>query len=394
VVDPLRSLLHASHLLAPDDLASTVAAHARSMGARETVIYLVDYEQATLVPLPGAGVPERQELAIEATMAGRAFRRVEVVDSVARGGSHRLWLPLLDGVERLGVVELTLAAEPDAELEEDFRALISLVAELVVVHGAYGDVFTRLRRRRTFSLAAEIQWGLLPPLTFGTERIVITGGLEPAYDIGGDTFDYAVNGDTADVLILDSVGHGLPAAVLASVAVGAYRHARRTMLDLPDIAQQVDAAIAGQFGASQFATAVLARLDLDTGRLRWINAGHPPPLILRGSSLVRPPPCPPHRPLGLQDAKPDYCETRLEPGDRLLLYTDGITEARSPDGEFFGEQRLADFIAAAVAAGDPAPEMVRRLMRRLLVHQADQLQDDATIVVLEWRTGEEHRLLP
>ena len=394
MVDPLRSLLHASHLLAPDDLASTVAAHARSIGARETVIYLVDYEQATLVPLPGAGVPERQELAIEATMAGRAFRRVEMVSSSATGGSHRLWLPLLDGVERLGVVELVLPAEPDAELEEDFRALISLVAELVVVHGAYGDVFTRLRRRRTFSLAAEIQWGLLPPLTFGTERVVITGGLEPAYDIGGDTFDYAVNGDTADLLILDSLGHGLPAAVLASVAVGAYRHARRTMLDLPDIAQQVNAAIAGQFGASQFATAALARLDLDTGRLRWINAGHPPPLILRGSSLVQPPPCPPHRPLGLQAAKPDGCETRLEPGDRLLLYTDGITEARSPDGEFFGEQRLADFIATAVAAGDPAPEMVRRLMRLLLAHQADQLQDDATIVVLEWRTGEEHRLLP
>ena len=275
MVDPLRSLLRASHLLAPDDLASTVAAHARSMGARETVIYLVDYEQATLVPLPGAGVPERQELAIEATLAGRAFRRVEVVTSSATGGSHRLWLPLLDGVERLGVVELVLPAEPDADLEEDFRALTSLVAELVVVHGAYGDVFTRLRRRRTFSLAAEIQWELLPPLTFGTERIVITGGLEPAYDIGGDTFDYAVNGDTADLLILDSLGHGLPAAVLASVAVGAYRHARRPMLDLPDIAQQVNAAIAGPFGASQFGTAVLARLDLDTGRLRWTTPGIP-----------------------------------------------------------------------------------------------------------------------
>src|SRR3954467_6103226 len=153
VVDPLVSLLRASHLLAPDDLASMVAAHARSMGARETVVYLVDYEQATLVPLPGAGVPERQELAIEATMAGRAFRRVEVVTSSAAGGSHRLWLPLLDGGEGrgvvevgvpLGVLELVLPAEPDTELEEDFRALISLVAELVVGHGAYGDVFIRL----------------------------------------------------------------------------------------------------------------------------------------------------------------------------------------------------------------------------------------------------------
>ncbi len=394
MVDPLRSLLHASHLLAPDDLASTVAAHAGSLGARETVIYLADYEQATLVPLPGAEVPERQALAIESTMAGRAFRRVEVVTSSATVGYYRLWLPLLDGVERLGVVELVLAAEPDANLQEDFRALISLVAELIVVHGAYGDVFTRLRRRRTFTLAAEIQWKLLPPLTFGTERVIITGGLEPAYDIGGDTFDYAVNGSMADLLILDSVGHGLPATVLASVAAGAYRHARRDMLDLPEIAQEINAAIASQFGASQFATAVLARLDLDTGRLRWINAGHPTPLILRSSSLVQPPHCPPNRPLGLQDAKPSCCETRLEPGDRLLLYTDGITEARSPGGEFFGEQHLADFIATAVAAGDPAPEMVRRLMRRLLAHQADQLQDDATIVVLEWHTGGEHHTLP
>jgi len=158
------------------------------------------------------------------------------------------------------------------------------------------------------------------------------------------------------------------------------------MLDLPDMVAEINAAIAYQFGASRFATAVLARLDLDTGRLRWINAGHPQPLIVRGTSVVRPPHCPPARPLGLQDTKAVCCETRLEPGDRLLLYTDGITEARAPDGEFFGEQRLTDFITTAVAAGEPAPETVRRLMRHVLTHQADQLQDDASIIVLEWRT--------
>jgi serine phosphatase RsbU (regulator of sigma subunit) len=262
------------------------------------------------------------------------------------------------------------------------------------VRDAYTDLFSRLRRRKTLSLAAEMQWELLPPLTFGTDRVVITGGLEPAYDIGGDSFDYAFNGSTAELVVIDSVGHGLPAAVLAGVAISAYRHARRNRLDLPDTAVEVDAAIAGQLGGSRFATAVLASLDIDTGRLRWINAGHPPPLILRGSSLVQPPHCPPARPLGLQDGKPACCETRLEPGDRLLLYTDGITEARSPDGEFFGEQRLADFISAAVSAGEPAPEMVRRLMRHVLTHQAGQLQDDASIVVLEWLTGGGRRALP
>ncbi len=104
MVDPLRSLLHASHLLAPDDLAATVAAHARSMGARETVIYLADYEQATLVPLPGAGVPERQELAIEATMAGRALcvtthlhRQLLAVHLLKAGPGHAARLTMACG---------------------------------------------------------------------------------------------------------------------------------------------------------------------------------------------------------------------------------------------------------------------------------------------------------
>jgi hypothetical protein len=389
VTDALSSLLRASHLLAPGDLAAAAAAEARRMGVRETVLYLADYEQATLLPLPGAGVPERLELPIEGTMAGRAYRRVEVVSSTATKGTHRLWVPLLDGVERLGVAELALPAAPSRDLERDLRVFVTLVAELVVVNDAYSDVFSRLRRRKSLSLAAEMQWELLPPLSFGTQRLVITGGLEPAYDIGGDSFDYAVNGSIADLLIIDAVGHGLPATMLASVA---YRHARRNALDLPEIAVEINAAIAGQFAASQFATAVLARLDIGTGRLRWINAGHPEPLMVRGTSLVKAPSCPPSRPLGLQETKPAICETRLEPGDRLLLYTDGITEARSPDGEFFGEQRLADFIAAAVAAGDTAPETVRRLIHHVLSHQAGKLQDDASIVVLEWQTGDEAQL--
>ena len=397
--DPLRLLLHESHLLTADRLPSAVVLAGRLLGAAETVLYLADYAQSLLLPMPGEGVASRQELVIDRTAAGLAFRRAEVVRGPAPGsggsGQQRLWVPLLNGVERLGVLELTLASDASADeaLEAEAQALASLLAELVLTMGAYGDTFAQLRRRKTLTLAAEIQWDLLPPLTFGAPRVVLAGALEPAYEIGGDTFDCAVDGDTAQLMVLDAIGHGLPAALLASAAVGAYRHGRRNRLDLPEIAAEIDAVIAGEFGPERFETAVLSRLDLASGKLRWVNAGHPEPLILRSGGMVSPTGQPPDLPLGLQETKRTCGEATLQPGDRVLLYTDGIIEARSPEGEFFGEQRLADFVIRSAASGLPAPETLRRLMREILEHQADQLQDDASIVILEWRTGAEYALV-
>lgn len=390
--DPLRSLLRASHQLPATRLGSTVAEHAMVLGAREAVVYLADYAQHTLLPLTGPGIPERQELTIDGSTAGRAFRRVEPVRSPSPAGPSRLWLPLLDGTERVGVLELVVDGEPNETFEGEARYLASLVAELIMTRDAYSDAFARLRRRRTLSLAAEIQWDLLPPLTYASDRVVITGALEPAYDIGGDTFDYAANDPHVDVMVLDAVGHGLAAALLASAAVGAYRHGRRSRLDLPDIAAGMDAVIAGQFPASQFATAALARLDKRSGRLEWVNCGHPEPLIVRDGALIHPPSCPPARPLGLQAGPPELCATQLRPGDRVVLYTDGVVEARSPSGEFFGEERLSDLIVRAESAGEPPPETMRRLMGSVMRHQAGQLQDDASIVMVEWRTGAEDAL--
>jgi len=389
--DPLRSLLRDIHLLAPDQLAAAVAVHGRALGAAETVVYLVDYEQLLLQPLRGTGVPPRQELGVEGSLGGRAFRGVEVLHSPTHSQTQRLWVPLLDGVERLGVVEFVVEAVTE-QLQEELAAYVGLIAELLVVNDQYSDIFAQLRRRKTMSLAAEIQWDLLPPLTFASDRVVVAGALEPAYDIGGDTFDYAVNGPTVDLMVLDAVGHGLPAALLASAAVGAYRHARREARDLPEVSAAINEVIADQFSDSRFATAVVARLHLDTGQLRWVNAGHPDPIVVRDGALLHPGPCRPHPPLGLQQRKPEVCGFQLHPGDRVVFYTDGIVEARSPDGEFFGEERLADFIHRAATAGATAPETLRRLVQLVLTHQADHLQDDASIVLLEWLTGDERQL--
>ena len=390
----LAGLPSAARLSVPDDLAGLLADSGRALGADNVTVYLVDGEQYDLVPLPGTHGERREPLSIDATLAGRCFRQLNLTEA---NGGHEMWVPLLDGLERLGVLQFEYAV-PEARVEDQLLIeFAALVSEILLVKGAYGDLFTLVRRREPMSLAGEITWNLMPPLTFGTERIVISCVLAPAYDVGGDSFDYAVDGSTARLAVFDAMGHGLHAGLLATVAIAAYRHSRRTGLDLTGTAIAADAAVADTFAGEQFVTAVLAELDLATGRLAWHCAGHPGPLLLRGTRVVKTLETDPGLPLGLGAAlgqSPRITEEGLEPGDRLLLYSDGVVEARNADGEFFGADRLADFVAREAVAGQPAPETMRRLMHAILHHQAGSLQDDATTMLVEWKTGGDQRVSP
>ncbi len=241
------------------------------------------------------------------------------------------------------------------------------------------------------SVAAELAWRLLPPLTFGTEGLVISGVLAPVYQLGGDSFDYAVDAHTARLAIFDAMGHGLEAGLLASVAMAACRTSRRARGGLATTAAAIDHAVSTQFGVDRFVTAVLAELDLASGCLRWSVSGHPPPLLLRGGRIVKTLVGEVTPPLGVSGAVVVSEET-LEPGDQVLFFTDGVVEARSAEGEFFGVQRLVDMVTRTSAAATPAPESMRRLLHAILDHQDGELQDDATIVVVEWH-GAGSRLL-
>jgi len=144
---------------------------------------------------------------------------------------------------------------------------------------------------------------------------------------------------------------------------------------------------------------VLAELDTDTGLLSWVNAGHPAPLLLRRGRLVRSLHSHPTLPLGLViNGRPPATVTvgreQLQPDDRVLLYTDGVTEARSPTGAFFGDQALIDLLRRNLAAGLPAQETMRRIVHALLDHQQGQLADDATLLLLEWRNTNTDALVP
>jgi serine phosphatase RsbU (regulator of sigma subunit) len=172
--------------------------------------------------------------------------------------------------------------------------------------------------------------------------------------------------------------------MLASLALASYRNARRLDLDLTATYHHIDSSIRDH-DRSGLITAVLAELDQRTGRLRVISAGHPSGMVLRRGKVARVLPTPTALPVVLGDQRPPaVIEEALEPGDLVLLYTDGITEARSPGGEEFGLDRLVAFASRALADQVPLPEATRRLVHAILRHQEDRLQDDATILIAQW----------
>jgi hypothetical protein len=387
-MEALRQLLRQSHHARPDDLPQMAARAAELVGAIDMILYIVDLQQRVLLPLLAGDAPAREPFPVDGTVAGRAFSTVTACTSDAEPDGRRLWLPLVDGSERLGVLEVVLPDEATEAVVTDCETVASLLAELTTTRSQYSDTIERLRRREPMRLAAEMLRAQLPPLTFSTGHLTISGLLEPCYDVGGDAFDYAVNGDVAHLALFDAVGHGsaggMRAVILASMALAGYRNARRAGLDLIATYHHIDRAVR-EYDRRGLITAVLAELDQRTGVLRMISAGHPSGIVIRHGKPVRVLPTPTALPVSLGDnRRPVVVEEALEPGDHLLLYTDGIIEARSAGGDYFGIDRLIDFTVKAVADRLPLPETTRRLVQAILDHQHDQLQDDATVLLTEW----------
>jgi phosphoserine phosphatase RsbU/P len=216
---------------------------------------------------------------------------------------------------------------------------------------------------------------------------VIAGMLEPAYDIAGDAFDYAAGDGMLHFAIIDAMGHGIASTMLSGLAVGAYRHARRNGTPVPQIHAGIDAVLTGHYGDDSFATGIVGTLALNTGRLEWTCAGHPRPLLLRDRKVIAAElACQATVPFGLGTGTPAVSSADFEPGDAVLLYTDGVVEARTADGEFFGLERLVDLLEREAASELPAEELLRRLVRAVLDYQGGEsgLRDDATLLLLQW----------
>ena len=343
----------------------------------DPVVYLADFSRQVLLPLT-AGVPEAQ---VEGTLPGRAFTTGEPAVS-ARDGYARVWVPVLEQAARAGVLAVSL---PDADADSVRQAeMLGVFAGLALSSMNRVTDAPRVHRHgRSMSLPASMQWDLLPPWAIRMPGAVIAGILEPAYDIAGDAYDYAAGDGVLHFALIDGMGHGIGSTLLADLAVGAYRHARRRGASIADMHKAIDEALTSNYDDDSFATGVIGRLAFGTGRLEWSCAGHPPPLLLRGRKVVAELANDPVLPFGLR-GRPKLGVADLEPGDAVLLYTDGVTEARAADGELFGLDRLTDLLEQEAASERPPEEMLRRLVRALLEHQADGLRDDATLLLVQW----------
>ncbi|MGW1051357.1 PP2C family protein-serine/threonine phosphatase [Streptomyces sp. NPDC002521] len=379
----LEELISEAQKALPFELTDLANRCASALGLDTASIYLVDLQQRLLIPLDEALDP----LPVDHSPAGWAYRTVSPRVDAADDGLI-IWMPLIDGAERLGVLAVRTASQDEVRMRRS-RMLAHLFAMLITSKRACSDWLHARSRTAPMQLPAEMLRAFLPPRTVGSRRCVSTAVLEPAYDIAGDAYDHSVIKNVLHTMILDSMGHDLTAGLTTSVAMAAARNARRGGGDLADVVGSVDRALA-EWLPDQFCTGVLCRLDAVTGVLHWVNCGHPPPLLIRAERVLAGAlDSPPQPPIGLAGPLAPVArqvhETRLEPGDCVLLYTDGVVEARDAEGAEFGLDRFTDFIIRSNAAGQRPAEVLRLLIHAILDYQRNRLRDDVTILLFEWR---------
>jgi hypothetical protein len=332
--------------------------------------------------LQAGQVPNSQEIEIEGSVHGRAYTD-GVLERTAIGGSPVVITPVTARHERQGVLEVTLAEHPTDEQIDVVETTGVLLGYLVTAGDLWTDEFHFARRRREMTLAAEIQWGLLPLAAFTSREVSVAGALEPAYEVGGDAFDYACGYDHLTLGIFDTMGHGLRAARLSSLCVATFRNARRAGRTVDEQAAVIHETLRPGFETEGYTSGVILRVDLRSpGDSVAVNAGHELPFLQRGGAGAAQFSLGAEVPFGM----PFDTERRVQPlplqaGDRLTLFSDGIIEAQPDGGQMYGLEALARLLDDS--RNLPPREVVRLITQSVRDHRAADLQDDATVVILD-----------
>ncbi|MEH0586838.1 PP2C family protein-serine/threonine phosphatase [Streptomyces sp. B21-106] len=380
----LGELLAAAEAAPPGESVDVVAHDLQKRFGAEAVSFLfVDLIGQRLVRLaPAGGEPADHGEPID--LHGSVYDGVlqsqrQHVEPDGQGG-RRVITPVTNRGDCIGVLKVTLQTADDTVLRQ-VRDAAHALAYIIVTDRRFTDLYHLGRRTTETSLAAEIQHQLLPSAPCcESEQFTLAAGLVPADDIGGDTYDYTLDRDTLHLSITDAMGHDTNSALLATLLVGALRQSRRSGCDALKQARHAHQALLSH--SRGLATGQLLCVDLETGLCELVNAGHPRPLLLRDNA-VEEVKLAVNLPFGVA-APTTYRlqELQLRPGDRLVLLTDGMQERGAAAVD------LASVVHDTHALHPR--EAVRILTATVLDACHDSLEDDATVLILDWR-GERRR---
>ncbi|MEU4689858.1 PP2C family protein-serine/threonine phosphatase [Actinoplanes sp. NPDC023714] len=321
-------------------------------------------EVATVLPFDGG--PQEEAL------------RTQAVQVVGGDAEWTVLAPVTERGEVIGLLEIVVGTEPSPQALSEIARTAHALAFVVIANRRHTDLFEWGQRTTPFNLSAEIQRRLLPSaFTCEGGSFTLSGWLEPAASIGGDTFDYSLARDTLHFSVTDAMGHGVASALIATLGVGSLRNSRRAGHSLTEQADRAGAAIAEHSPArGAFITAILGRLDLGTGTCELVNAGHVPPILVR-DGRAREVSLPRNTALGMFPGIGLKAGTlTLEPGDRILVVTDGMYERRAA---------ALDLPARLRALQELHPrEAARALADGVLEVAGPKLQDDATLLIIDW----------
>jgi hypothetical protein len=372
---------------APHALLETArAAIVEHYEAAHVELLMADYSLSALQPVAATMPHDSTSLPVHDSPEGRAFGSQEPYERLdAPGEAVDLHLPVTVRGDRLGILSVRLPKRRCTdEAIEELSELAELLGHEILVADRDTDLYLQARRVGRLTLAAEMQWQLLPGRACSRPEYAIGAQLQPAYSIRGDNFDWAAAAETLTLTVTNSMGEGIHASLLTNLAVNALRNARRAGIGIADQAALADQALYAQYQGSEYVSTLLLSFDIPTGQVQVVDAGSPQ-LWRHRDKTVEHVTFEAQFPLGMFDETPYIAqEFSVLPGDRLIFVSDGVYAAATRTGETYGERRLALAIQAARLL--PAAAVPRAVLGELNSsrHIDVDAEDDALVVCLDW----------